>query len=70
MKFLGQKGYEIDHFVPWSYITNDEMWNLMPVDATIKSSKKDKLAAIAEGKNHFRITHPELPLWLSSASDF
>lgn len=43
-KILGQKGYEIDHFVPWSYITNDEMWNLMPVDATINSSKKDKLA--------------------------
>ncbi len=35
--------YEIDHFVPWSYITNDEMWNLMPVGASFNSSKRDKL---------------------------
>lgn len=42
-KMLGRKDYEIDHFVPWSYITNDEMWNLMPVDASLNSSKRDKL---------------------------
>lgn len=40
---LSAKGYEIDHFVPWSYITNDEMWNLMPVGASFNSSKRDKL---------------------------
>ncbi len=40
---LNSKGYEIDHFVPWSYITNDEMWNLVPVNASLNSSKRDKL---------------------------
>lgn len=42
-RLLELKGYEIDHFVPWSYVTNDEMWNLIPVDASINSSKRDKL---------------------------
>lgn len=42
-KNLGAKGYEIDHFIPWSYITNDEMWNLMPIDGGLNSSKRDKL---------------------------
>lgn len=42
-ELLTKKGYEIDHFVPWSYIANDEIWNLMPVDASLNSSKRDKL---------------------------
>lgn len=42
-KPLAKKEYEIDHFVPWSYIANDEMWNLMPVDASLNSSKRDRL---------------------------
>lgn len=40
---LGKKDYEIDHFIPWSYITNDEIWNLMPVNDSLNSSKRDKL---------------------------
>lgn len=42
-KPLGLRDYEIDHFIPWSYITNDEMWNLMPVNASLNSSKRDRL---------------------------
>lgn len=40
---LEKKKYEIDHFVPWSFITNDEMWNLMPVNPSLNSSKRDRL---------------------------
>ncbi len=40
---LESEGYEIDHFVPWSFIANDEMWNLMPVNGSLNSSKRDKL---------------------------
>ena len=35
--------YDVDHFVPWSYITNDEIWNLMPVDSSVNSSKNNRL---------------------------
>lgn len=42
-RLLEKKNYEIDHFVPWSFITNDEIWNLMPVNASLNSSKRDKL---------------------------
>ena len=24
--------YDIDHFIPWSYISNNELWNLIPAD--------------------------------------
>lgn len=37
------KDYEIDHFVPWSYIANDEIWNLMPMESSLNSKKSNKL---------------------------
>ncbi|MFI3212844.1 MAG: HNH endonuclease domain-containing protein [Eubacteriales bacterium] len=40
---IEMKQSDIDHFIPWSYISNDEMWNLMPVNESSNSSKKDCL---------------------------
>ncbi|QGU96790.1 HNH endonuclease [Clostridium bovifaecis] len=33
----------IDHFIPWSFVLHDEMWNLVPTFKNINSSKSDKL---------------------------
>lgn len=33
----------IDHFVPWSYVAHDELWNLVPTTRTINSSKSNNL---------------------------
>lgn len=33
----------IDHFVPWSYVTHDELWNLSPTTKSINSSKSNNL---------------------------
>ena len=45
--FTGQpvkkKKYDIDHFIPWSFVMNDELWNLMPMDASLNSSKSNRL---------------------------
>lgn len=35
--------YDIDHFIPWSFVMNDELWNLMPVDSSLNSSKSNRL---------------------------
>ena len=29
--------YDVDHFIPWSFVMNDELWNLMPMDSTLNS---------------------------------
>ena len=29
---LEKKQYDVDHFVPWSFVMNDELWNLMPMN--------------------------------------
>ncbi len=33
----------IDHFVPWSYVAHDELWNLHPTTRSINSSKSNCL---------------------------
>jgi len=35
--------YDVDHFIPWSFVMNDELWNLMPMDSGLNSSKSNNL---------------------------
>ena len=40
---LNEKDISIDHFVPWSYVANDEIWNLHPTTKRINSAKSNNL---------------------------
>ena len=40
---IQQGSYDVDHFVPWSFVMNDELWNLMPMDPSLNSSKSNRL---------------------------
>ena len=40
---LVKDDYEVDHFVPSSYVAHDELWNLLPMDSSLNSSKNNKL---------------------------
>ena len=35
--------FSIDHFLPWSFVAHDELWNLAPVSAKTNSRKSDSL---------------------------
>lgn len=54
-KLLAVREYELDHFIPWSFVSHDLLWNLMPADASINSSKSNKL--------------PDLNLYLPKLAD-
>ena len=40
---LNEQNISIDHFVPWSYVAHDELWNLTPTTRNINSSKNNSL---------------------------
>ena len=42
-QILNESDISIDHFVPWSYVAHDEMWNLSPTTKSINSSKSNNL---------------------------
>ena len=37
------KEYDVDHFIPWSFVMNDELWNLMPMDSSLNGTKSNML---------------------------
>ena len=42
-KPIDQAKYDVDHFIPWSFMMNDELWNLMPMDSSLNSVKSNRL---------------------------
>ncbi len=40
---LDGSSISIDHFIPWSYVAHDELWNLHPTTKSINSSKSNHL---------------------------
>lgn len=42
-KELHPKDYALDHFIPWRFVSHDLLWNLIPSDGSINSSKNNKL---------------------------
>ena len=42
-ELMSAKDLSIDHFVPWSQVAHDELWNLHPTTRSINSSKSNKL---------------------------
>lgn len=42
-KLLYSGEYDLDHFIPWSFVSHDLLWNLIPTDSSVNSSKSNKL---------------------------
>ena len=40
---MEKNNLSIDHFVPWSYVAHDELWNLNPTTRSVNSSKSNHL---------------------------
>ena len=62
-RLLHPKDYDLDHFIPWSFVSHDLLWNLIPSDGSINSSKNNKLPALdfylpklAEMQHHALLT--------------
>ncbi|MBT9547551.1 MAG: HNH endonuclease [Candidatus Sericytochromatia bacterium] len=49
------KGYSIDHFLPWSFIGHDQIWNLFPISKSVNSSKSDKLPRLSKYLEPFTV---------------
>ena len=45
--------YDVDHFVPFSFVMNDELWNLMPMDSSLNSVKSNNLPVWDKFFNRF-----------------
>ncbi len=37
------RGYELDHFLPWRFVAHNQLWNLIPADSQANSCKSDQI---------------------------
>jgi hypothetical protein len=42
-QLLSPDNLSLDHYLPWSFVAHDQLWNLVPVIATVNSYKSNKL---------------------------
>ncbi|NCA72808.1 MAG: hypothetical protein EOM91_22690, partial [Sphingobacteriia bacterium] len=40
---LTAEAFALDHYLPWSYVAHDQLWNLIPAPAAVNSSKSNNL---------------------------
>ena len=40
---MGVGDYDLDHFIPWSFVVHDQLWNLLPAHPSVNSSKSDNI---------------------------
>ena len=38
--------YDLDHFIPWSFVVHDMLWNLLPSDSSVNSSKSNCIPSL------------------------
>ncbi|MCP4439027.1 MAG: HNH endonuclease [Aureispira sp.] len=56
-KELDLKDFSIDHFIPWSFVTHDALWNLTPTTKRINSAKNNNLPDLNQYLNRFTNQH-------------
>jgi 5-methylcytosine-specific restriction endonuclease McrA len=40
---LSSDDFALDHFVPWSFVVHNQLWNLIPTSKSVNSQKSDRL---------------------------
>jgi hypothetical protein len=47
----------VDHFIPWSFVVHDQLWNLVPTQQAINSAKSDNLPSLSAYRDNFTDWH-------------
>lgn len=60
---LQEQKIAVDHFVPWSYVVHNEIWNLVPTLPTINAAKSDWLPSATQYLQKFSLLQYQAFRW-------
>jgi hypothetical protein len=63
--FLTADEIVVDHYLPWSYLGHDQLWNLCPTDQRLNSQKSDILPSVTNLNSLASIQHKTL-VWFKT----
>ncbi len=52
-QIMNKSDFSLDHFVPWSFVTHDLVWNLAPIPKNINSAKNNSLPSLKTYLDNF-----------------
>lgn len=50
---LASTDFSLDHFVPWSFVVHDQLWNLCPTSVSVNSKKSNVLPSLSRYLDSF-----------------
>lgn len=56
-KYIEAKDFELDHYIPWSFVGHDNMWNLVPASTIGNAEKSDNLPDNKHFANFAELQH-------------
>jgi len=59
----------LDHYLPWSFVAHNQLWNLVPVPRSVNSSKSDKIPGNTYFEKFIRTQHLGLSIFHSHTSN-
>jgi len=78
-KPLDLESFALDHFIPWSFVCHDRLWNLVPVLPEVNSAKSNRLpepecfpSFIDHQIQALKVAHAALPphKWCKAVEDY
>ena len=76
---LDKDNISLDHYLPWSFVAHDQLWNLIPTTSSVNSSKSNNIPAEKYFTDFVKLQHQGLTIyaqnnserkWLNYAEDY
>lgn len=76
---LDKDNISLDHYLPWSFVAHDQLWNLIPTTPSVNSSKSNNIPAEKYFTDFVKLQHQGLTIyaqnnserkWLNYAEDY
>ena len=69
-KPLQDTDFTLDHFLPWTFVAHDQLWNLIPVSQSVNSSKSNNLPSLEKYFDGFaRLQYMGLTIFHETGSE-
>jgi transcriptional regulator with XRE-family HTH domain len=66
---LEKDNISLDHYLPWSFVAHDQLWNLIPTTSSINSSKSNNLPAEKYFSEFVKLQHQGLTIYAQNNSE-
>jgi CRISPR/Cas system Type II protein with McrA/HNH and RuvC-like nuclease domain len=65
---LDKDNISLDHYLPWSFVAHDQLWNLIPTTPSVNSSKYNNIPSEKYFPDFIKVQHQGLKIYAQNNS--